>query len=152
MLLSNRLIETYFLRWLHPETMLYRCVPAPYLEFDRNILFEVASSRGTNRCLPAPYLESKSKCADISNTRVPTRVCRIIHPAPRLPTCGSIVSKPIPVRRKRTLQHQPKRIGVPSLFGRNLQCELVRNVETREECHRSHACSLHAEQRHWNQW
>jgi hypothetical protein len=30
---------------------------------------------------------------------------------------------------------------VPSVFGRNLQCEPVRNVDTREECHWSHACS-----------
>jgi hypothetical protein len=35
----------------------------------------------------------------------------------------------------------------PSVFGRNLQCQLVRNVDTREERHRSHECSLQAEQR-----
>jgi hypothetical protein len=29
--------------------------------------------------------------------------------------------------------------GWPSVFGRNLQCELVRKVDTREECHWSHA-------------
>jgi hypothetical protein len=29
---------------------------------------------------------------------------------------------------------------VPSVFGRNLQCEPVRGVDTREECHWSHAC------------
>jgi hypothetical protein len=28
----------------------------------------------------------------------------------------------------------------PSVFGRNLHCELVRNEDTREECHWSHAC------------
>jgi hypothetical protein len=35
---------------------------------------------------------------------------------------------------------------VPSVFGRNLQCEVVRRVDTREECHWSHACSLQAEE------
>jgi hypothetical protein len=39
----------------------------------------------------------------------------------------------------------------PSVFGRNLQCELVRKVDTREECHWSHACSLQASRR-GNQW
>jgi hypothetical protein len=29
---------------------------------------------------------------------------------------------------------------LPSVFGRNLQCQLVREVDTREECHWSHAC------------
>jgi hypothetical protein len=32
-------------------------------------------------------------------------------------------------------------IGSPSVFGRNLQCELVRKGNTREECHWSHACA-----------
>jgi hypothetical protein len=39
----------------------------------------------------------------------------------------------------------------PSVFGRNLQGELVRKVDTREECHWSHACSLQASRR-GNQW
>jgi hypothetical protein len=39
----------------------------------------------------------------------------------------------------------------PSVFGRNLQCEPVRNVDTREECHWSHACSLQASWR-GDQW
>jgi hypothetical protein len=30
--------------------------------------------------------------------------------------------------------------SVPSAFGRNLQCQPVRGVNTREECHWSHAC------------
>jgi len=36
--------------------------------------------------------------------------------------------------RGRRLHH------VPSVFGRNLQCQPVRKVNTREECHWSHAC------------
>jgi hypothetical protein len=28
---------------------------------------------------------------------------------------------------------------VPFVFGRNLQCQMVSGVNTREECHRSHA-------------
>jgi hypothetical protein len=36
---------------------------------------------------------------------------------------------------------------LPSVFGRKLQCELVRKVDTREECHWSHACSLQANMR-----
>jgi hypothetical protein len=36
---------------------------------------------------------------------------------------------------------------IPSVFGRNLQCQLVRGVDTREECHWSHACSLQANMR-----
>jgi hypothetical protein len=42
-------------------------------------------------------------------------------------------------------------VPIPSVFGRNLQCELVREVDTREECHRSHACSLQANMR-GNRW
>jgi hypothetical protein len=41
--------------------------------------------------------------------------------------------------------------GGPSVLGRNLQCELVRKVDTRDEYHWSHACSLQAS-RHGNQW
>ena len=37
-------------------------------------------------------------------------------------------------------RHDPR--SVPSVFGRNLQCQPVRRVNTREECHWSHACSL----------
>jgi hypothetical protein len=36
---------------------------------------------------------------------------------------------------------------VPSVFGRNLQCQPVRRVDTQEECHWSHACSLQASRR-----
>jgi hypothetical protein len=32
------------------------------------------------------------------------------------------------------------------VFGRKLQCELVRKVDNREECHWPHACSREAEQ------
>jgi hypothetical protein len=39
-------------------------------------------------------------------------------------------------------RHDPR--SVPSVFGRNLQCQPVRRVNTREECHWSHACSLQA--------
>jgi hypothetical protein len=40
-----------------------------------------------------------------------------------------------------------------TVFGRNLQCELVIKVDTQEECHLSHACSLQAEeQRRETQW
>jgi hypothetical protein len=39
----------------------------------------------------------------------------------------------------------------PSVFAHNLQCEPVRGVDTREECHWSHACSLQASRR-GNQW
>jgi hypothetical protein len=35
----------------------------------------------------------------------------------------------------------------PSVFGRNLQCQPVRGVDSREECHWSHACSLQANMR-----
>ena len=35
-------------------------------------------------------------------------------------------------------------VAVPLVFARNLQCELVRKVDTREEWHWSHACSLQA--------
>ena len=38
-----------------------------------------------------------------------------------------------------------------SVFGGNLQCEPVRKVDTREECHWSHACPLQASRR-GNQW
>jgi hypothetical protein len=37
------------------------------------------------------------------------------------------------------LELQPVLPG-PSVFGRNLQCQPVRGVDTREECHWSHAC------------
>jgi hypothetical protein len=37
-----------------------------------------------------------------------------------------------------------QRVCAPSVFGRNLQCELVRKVDTREECHWSRACSRQA--------
>jgi hypothetical protein len=33
------------------------------------------------------------------------------------------------------------------VFGRNSQCELVRKVDFREECHWSHVCSLQASRR-----
>jgi hypothetical protein len=36
---------------------------------------------------------------------------------------------------------------VPSVFGRKLQCQPVRGVNFREECHWSHACSLQASRR-----
>jgi hypothetical protein len=36
---------------------------------------------------------------------------------------------------------------VPSVFRRNLQCQPVRGVNFREECHWSHACSLQANMR-----
>jgi hypothetical protein len=39
------------------------------------------------------------------------------------------------------LSFQPEQF-FPSVFGRKLQCELVRGVNFREECHWSHACSL----------
>ena len=39
----------------------------------------------------------------------------------------------------------------PSVFGGKLQCELVRKVEPRDECHSSHACSLQANMS-GNQW
>jgi hypothetical protein len=35
----------------------------------------------------------------------------------------------------------------PSVFGRNSQCELVRKVNFREDCHWSHVCSLQASRR-----
>jgi hypothetical protein len=31
-------------------------------------------------------------------------------------------------------------VHAPSVFGRNLQCQPVRGVNTREECHWPHAC------------
>jgi hypothetical protein len=37
--------------------------------------------------------------------------------------------------------------GEPSVFGRSLQCQPVRGVNFREECHWSHACSLQANMR-----
>jgi hypothetical protein len=37
--------------------------------------------------------------------------------------------------------------GLPSVFGRNLQCQQVRGVDFREECHWAHACSLQANMR-----
>jgi hypothetical protein len=40
----------------------------------------------------------------------------------------------------------------PSVFRRNLQCQPVGGVDTREECYWSHACSLQAEQMCGNQW
>jgi hypothetical protein len=36
---------------------------------------------------------------------------------------------------------------VPPVFGRKLQCQPVRGVNFREECHWSHACSLQANMR-----
>jgi hypothetical protein len=36
---------------------------------------------------------------------------------------------------------------LPSVFGRNLQCQPVRGVNFRDECHWSHACSLQASRR-----
>jgi hypothetical protein len=42
-------------------------------------------------------------------------------------------------------------MDMPSVFGCNLQCELVRKVNIQEECHWSHACSLQAEQKHETQ-
>jgi hypothetical protein len=42
---------------------------------------------------------------------------------------------------------QPLPSGCPSVFGRNLQCEPVRGVNFREECHWSHTCSLQANMR-----
>jgi hypothetical protein len=44
----------------------------------------------------------------------------------------------------RTLLPWPPPAGQPSVFGRNLQSRPVRGADTREECHWSHACSLHA--------
>jgi hypothetical protein len=38
-------------------------------------------------------------------------------------------------------------LAVPSVFGRNLQCQPVRGVDFLEECHWSHACSLQANMR-----
>jgi hypothetical protein len=36
---------------------------------------------------------------------------------------------------------------LPAVFERNLQCELVRKMDTRDECHWAHACSLQANMR-----
>jgi hypothetical protein len=36
---------------------------------------------------------------------------------------------------------------LPSVLGHNLQCQPVRGVNTREECHRPHACLLQANMR-----
>jgi hypothetical protein len=41
----------------------------------------------------------------------------------------------------------PSILLVPSVFGRNLQCQPVKRVNTREKCHWSHACSLQANMR-----
>jgi hypothetical protein len=41
-------------------------------------------------------------------------------------------------------------LRMPSVFGRNLQCELVRKVNTPEECHWPHAISLGASRRGTN--
>jgi hypothetical protein len=48
-------------------------------------------------------------------------------------------------------EHRAMNFLWPSVFGRNIQREPVRAVDTREEYHWSHACSLQANM-HGNQW
>jgi hypothetical protein len=54
------------------------------------------------------------------------------------------------IKQTQSLEVLPRSVGrsvVPLVFGRNLQCELVRKVDTREECHWTHACTLQANMR-----
>jgi hypothetical protein len=64
-------------------------------------------------------------------------------------TCWTLT--PIPSEIQITLlEHNPMTSTpstVPSVFERNLQCQPVRGVDTREECHWSHACSIQANMR-----
>jgi hypothetical protein len=46
---------------------------------------------------------------------------------------------------------EPRPAAVPSVFGRNLQYELLRKEDARDECYWSHTCSLQAEQKRGNQ-
>jgi hypothetical protein len=71
--------------------------------------------------------------------------------AGRVPFCQYLASSPVCVRSKEQ-PNPPAALpsSPPSVFGRNLQCELVRKVDTREECHWSHACSLEASRRGTN--
>jgi hypothetical protein len=114
-------------------------------------ILTVAFNTSHIRLQQRPSLTTHHTCLSIPPLPPPTKATHspIRTPIPIL----------IPIRTPFSFVHrEPPTAGIlhhcqlfgfrqPSVFGRILQCQPVRGVNTREECHWSHACSLQVNRR-----